>query len=242
VTSPFLSLIIPAYNEEHRLPRTLEQAHRFLSEQSYPSEVIVVENGSQDRTFELAQELVRQYQGLRVIKENQRGKGLAVRSGMLAAQGEFRFMCDVDFSMPVEEINRFIPPALINVDVAIASREAPGAKRYQEPVSRHFIGRAFNIMIRLLALPGFHDTQCGFKCFTAQSAEMLFTKQTITGWTFDVEILYLAKRMGLRIVEIPIPWIYNPESKIHVLRDSIQMALDLIRIRRNARLGIYDRQ
>lgn len=242
MTSPFLSLIIPAYNEEHRLPRTLEQVHRFLSEQSYPSEVIVVENGSQDRTFELAQELARQYQGLRVIKENQRGKGLAVRSGMLAAQGEFRFMCDVDFSMPVEEINRFIPPALINVDVAIASREAPGAKRYQEPASRHFIGRAFNLMIRLLALPGFHDTQCGFKCFTAQSAEMLFTKQTITGWTFDVEILYLAKRMGLQIVEIPIPWIYNPESKIHVLRDSIQMALDLIRIRRNARLGIYDRQ
>jgi glycosyltransferase involved in cell wall biosynthesis len=242
VTPPFLSLIIPAYNEEHRLPRTLEQVHRFLSEQSYPSEVIVVENGSQDRTFELAQELAHQYQGLRVIKENQRGKGLAVRSGMLAAQGKFRFMCDVDFSMPVEEINRFIPPALINVDVAIASREAPGAKRYQEPASRHFIGRAFNLMIRLLALPGFHDTQCGFKCFTAQSAEMLFTKQTITGWTFDVEILYLAKRMGLRIVEIPIPWIYNPESKIHVFRDSIQMALDLIRIRRNARMGIYDRQ
>lgn len=239
---PFLSLILPAYNEEHRLPRTLEKVHRFLSDQSYPSEVIVVENGSQDRTFELAQQLAHQYKGLRVIKENQRGKGLAVRSGMLTAQGEYRFMCDVDFSMPVEEINRFIPPALVNVDVAIASREAPGAKRYHEPASRHFIGRAFNLMIRLLALPGFHDTQCGFKCFTAQSAEMLFTKQTITGWTFDVEILYLAKRLGLQIVEIPIPWIYNPESKVHVFRDSIQMALDLIRIRRNARLGIYDHQ
>lgn len=219
----------------------MEELDGFLRQQSYSCEVIVVENGSQDNTYSLALDLARRYSYLRVFQESRRGKGLAVRRGMIAATGEYRFMCDVDFSMPVSEINRFFPPVLQGADIAIASREAPGARRYQEPVSRHIIGRVFNGLIRLLALPEFHDTQCGFKCFTAQSATHLFAKQTISGWTFDVEILYLAKRLGYRIVEIPIPWTFNPESKVHIWRDSVQMALDLIRIRRNARLGIYDR-
>lgn len=219
----------------------MEELDGFLRQQSYSCEVIVVENGSQDNTYSLALDLARRYSYLRVLQESRRGKGLAVRRGMIAATGEYRFMCDVDFSMPVSEINRFFPPVLQGADIAIASREAPGARRYQEPVSRHIIGRVFNGLIRLLALPEFHDTQCGFKCFTAQSATHLFAKQTISGWTFDVEILYLAKRLGYRIVEIPIPWTFNPESKVHIWRDSVQMALDLIRIRRNARLGLYDR-
>lgn len=231
MNSPYLSVIIPAHNEEHRLPQTLERLFNYLEAQPYCSEVWVVENGSQDQTFALAQELAQQYERLYVLHEEQAGKGLAVQRGMLAARGAFRLMCDADLSMPPQEIERFLPPQLSGADIAIASREAPGAKRYNEPHLRHWIGRVFNLLIRLLLLPQFHDTQCGFKCFTASAAERLFPLQTIKGWTFDVEILYLATRLGMRIVEVPIQWYFNPESKVHVGRDSLRMALDLLYIR-----------
>jgi hypothetical protein len=148
-------------------------------------------------------------------------------------------MCDADFSMPVAEINRFLPPALGAYDVAIASREAPGAVRYNEPAYRHLVGRVFNTLIRRIALPDLQDTQCGFKCFRAAAAEDLFHRQTLTGWSFDVEVLFIARQLGYRIVELPIPWYFNPESKISVLRDSARMALDLLTIRMNALRGRY---
>ncbi len=223
------------------MPATLEQARSFVEAQSYPSEVLVVENGSQDRTLEIAREFARQHPQFTVISEQARGKGLAVKRGMLAAQGDYRFMCDADFSMPAAEINRFLPPALTGVHIAIASREAPGAVRYNEPRYRHLVGRVFNTMIRFLALPGLHDTQCGFKCFRGDVAEDLFRRQTITGWSFDVEILFIARRLGYTVVEVPIPWFFNPDSKVSVLRDSARMALDLINIRLKARQGEYDR-
>ncbi len=160
---------------------------------------------------------------------------------MQAARGEYRFMCDVDLSMPVAEINRFLPPRLDTYDIAIASREAPGAIRYNEPYYRHFVGRIYNGLIRSLALPGLHDTQCGFKCFKGSLVEDLFTRQTLNGWSFDVEILFIARRRGYRIIEVPIPWYYNPHSKISVVRDSLKMGLDLLTIRLNATRGIYDR-
>ena len=235
----FLSIIIPAHNEEQRLANTVAQLTAFLAQQAYPSEVIIVENGSQDRTLELARALAKQYTGLIVLHEDRIGKGLAVQKGMLAAKGDYRFMCDVDFSMPISEINRFFPPTLINADIAIASREAQGAQRFNEPTIRHITGRAFNLMIRILGLPEFHDTQCGFKCFTSQAAERLFPHQTIHGWTFDVEILYLARQAGFRIVEIPIPWFFNPDSKVNLLKDSLKMAIDLLTIRWNAWRGLY---
>lgn len=228
---PFLSVIIPAHNEEHRLPHTIEKLFAYLSSQTYLFDVWIVENGSEDQTLRLAQELVRRYERLHVLHEEARGKGLAVRRGMLTAQGDYRMMCDADLSMPPDEIGRFLPPQLTGVDIAIASRESPGAKRYNEPHLRHWVGRIFNLLIRLLLLPQFHDTQCGFKCFTAAAAERLFPLQTITGWTFDVEILYLATRLGLCIQEVPIQWYFNPESKVHVGRDSLRMALDLLYIR-----------
>ncbi len=237
----FLSIIIPAYNEERRLPVTLAQAYDFLQQQPYRGEVLVVENGSQDRTFEIAQEFAREHQGFCVLSEASRGKGSAVKRGMLAASGEYRFMCDADFSMPIAEINRFLPPALTGFDVAIASREAPGAVRYQEPPYRHRVGRVFNGLIRLLALPGLHDTQCGFKCFRAPVALDLFGRQTLSGWSFDVELLFIAHLLGYRIVELPIPWYFNPDSKVSVVRDSLRMAVDLVRIRLNSLRGVYDR-
>jgi glycosyltransferase involved in cell wall biosynthesis len=241
LSAPFLSIIIPAYNEEDRLPNTLEQAFNFIQNQPYSAEVLVVENGSQDRTFEVAQAFTDQYPQLRVYQEAGRGKGLAVKRGMLEACGEYRFMCDADLSMPITEISRFLPPALENKDIAIASREAQGATRYNEPLYRHWGGRGVNAMIRLLVLPGLHDTQCGFKCFRREAAVDLFGSMTLSGWSFDVEILYLARLRGWSMAEVPIPWYFDPESKVSALQDSIKMFRDILQLRRNHRNGVYNR-
>jgi len=238
--STFLSIVIPAHNEESRLPGTLEQVFHFLGKQSFLSEVIVVENGSSDRTFEIAQEFAKQNANLRVIQNDWRGKGLAVQRGVKEAKGEYIFLCDADLSMPIDEISKFIPPQLPKVDIAIASREAPGAVRYHEPYYRHFTGRVFNTLIRLLVLPSLQDTQCGFKCIRTEVARDIFNYQTLTGWAFDVELLYIARQRGHQIVEIPIHWYFNADSKISIFRDSLRMFLDLLLIRRNARRGLYD--
>jgi len=212
VTQPRLSIIIPAYNEENRLPNTLEQVFNFIQKQKYLTEVLIVENGSSDRT------------------------------GMLRAVGQYRFMCDADLSMPIAEINRFLPPALGDFDIAIASREAPGSVRYDEPGYRHWGGRGTNLLIRLLALPGLHDTQCGFKMFRSDIAEDVFRYQTITNWSFDIELLYIARLRGYHIREIPIPWYFNAETKLNPIRDAFYMVFDILTIRRNAFLKIYDPQ
>ena len=239
---PFLSLIIPAHNEEIRLPGTLQDIDQFLSKQAYSSEVVVVENGSLDRTLEIARSFEARLSYLRVFHEDQSGKGRAVQRGMLEARGEYRFFCDVDFSMPIREINRFIPPALQDVDVAIGSREAPGAVRYNEPAYRHLAGRVFNSLVRLAALPGLQDTQCGFKCFRGPLAVEIFKRQTMMGWSFDVEVLFIAQHWGYKIVEVPIPWYYKTQSHIRMFHDSWRMALDILAIRRRARQGQYDSQ
>jgi glycosyltransferase involved in cell wall biosynthesis len=237
---PFLSIIIPAHNEEERLPASLETIHAFLQTQPYAAEIIVVENGSNDRTYEIARAYTERIPYLRVLKESARGKGLAVRAGMLAARGQYRFFADTDLSMPIEQVNRFIPPALPGMQIAIGSREAPGSVRYEEPQFRHVVGRVFNTIVRVMALPGLNDTQAGFKCFRGDLAEELFSAQTMTGWSFDVEVLFIARKRGYCIVEVPIDWYFDPHSKIKVLRDSIRMFTDLLKIRQNAREGVYD--
>lgn len=236
---PFLSIIIPAHNEESRLPRSLGQVFAFLENQPYSSEVLVVENASTDRTLETAQKMALHFPDLRVLHEDLPGKGRAIRRGMLAARGEYRFIADADFSMPVEEISRFLPPA-VQCDIAIASREAAGAVRFDEPAYRHLTGRVFNFFIRALVLPGLQDTQCGFKCFHSRVAEDIFRYQTLTGWSFDVELLAIARRRGYTIREIGIPWHFDKGSKVNVLRHSWRMFLDLLTIRRNLRRGVYD--
>ena len=241
MSAPFVSVIIPAHNEETRLPHTLEQVLAFLKEQVYTSEVLVVENGSSDRTFEIAEAFARQHPSLRVLRETQRGKGLAVRRGMLDARGEYRFMCDADLSMSIDQINHFIPPAIENVDIAIGSREAAGAVRYDEPFYRHLGGRAINLAIRLLILPGLQDTQCGFKCFRAAAAEQVFRRQTLPGWSFDIELLYIAQRLNQKVREIPIHWRFNAETKLSAVQDALRMVRDIFIIHRNARRGDYDR-
>jgi glycosyltransferase involved in cell wall biosynthesis len=237
--SPFLSIIIPAYNEENRLPNTLAQVLDFIQTQPFETEVLVVENGSQDRTLQIAQEYAATHTRFQVIHETERGKGRAVKRGMLEAGGKFRFMCDADLSMPVGEIPRFLPPQLVEYDIAIASREAPGSVRYHEPAYRHLGGRLINLMIRLLALPDLQDTQCGFKCLRDEVAKDLFGSLSLTGWSFDIEMLYLARLKGYRIVEVPIPWYFNTDSKVNPLKDSAKMALDILKMRWNVRRGYY---
>jgi len=249
----FLSIIIPAHNEEHRLPKSLKMVLSFLQEQPYQAEIIIVENGSHDRTAEIAQSFVERHDNLHLIREAQAGKGLAVRRGMLEANGDYRFICDADLSMPIEEINRFLPPNLQNFDIAIASREVPGAVRYGEPLYRHFIGRAFNWLVRLIAVPGIHDTQCGFKAFRREAARDLFENMLLyqldasapvkgallTG--FDVEILFMARKWGYQIVEVPVHWSYGAESKVHPIRDSWRNLRDVLLVRWNDLRGRYAR-
>ena len=236
--NPFLSIVIPAYNEQNRLPGTLENVFNFLKEQPYSFEVIVVENGSTDHTYEIAMGFTKQHDQMRVL-QSEKGKGTAVQKGMLAATGEFRFICDADLSMPVEELVKFLPPALQQFDIAIGTREAKESVRYNEPSYRHWGGRGLNFLIQTLILPGLNDTQCGFKCFRGEVADDLFTRQTMGGWSFDIELLYIARRHGYSIVEIPIHWYHFSDSKVSALPDAIRVISDIFRIHANARRGMY---
>lgn len=237
---PFLSIIIPAHNEAKRLPPSLEKIDTFLQRQDYSSEVIVVENGSADSTFQIAKAFEQKMPNLRVFHEEARGKGLAIKRGMLEAQGEYRFLCDADLSMPIEQVNRFLPPALGSLDVAIGSREVEGAQRFNEPPYRHFIGRIFNTMVRLLVLPGLQDTQCGFKCFRDEVAETVFPLQHLDGMSFDAEVLFIARKKGFKIVEVPIDWYHDPDSRVRLVKDSLRMGWDLLSIRWRDVMGKYD--
>ncbi len=172
-------------------------------------------------------------------REPHRGKGGAVKAGMLASPAEYRFLCDADFSMPVDEVSRFLPPYLEGVDIAIGTREGPGAVRVGEPESRHVMGRVFNTVIQTLLLPGVADSQCGFKCFSAKAVDELFDRVTIDGFAFDVEVLFLARKAGYRIVDVPITWHYMDASKVSPVRDTIGMVNEVLRIRRNYVLGKY---
>ena len=240
MSTPFLSIIIPAHNEAERLPTSLGAVKRFISFLPFETEVIVVENNSSDATAEIVREWMKTMPQLRLISLAQPGKGNAIRSGMLAAQGDYRFMADADFSMPVEEIRKFLSGGKPLAPVAIASREAPGSKRIGEPFYRHLIGRVYNFLVRMLVLPGLQDTQCGFKCFSAEAARAIFPLQRLEGWSFDVEVLTIARQLGFEIKQVPITWHYQPGSRMHLLGDSLQMAKDLFTIRQYKKKGLYN--
>jgi dolichyl-phosphate beta-glucosyltransferase len=237
---PALSIIIPAYNEEKRLPISLQDLRSFLAEWQVSVEVIVVDNASTDATAAIIGRMIADWPALRLIHIAPPGKGLAVREGLLAARGEYSFFCDADFSMPVREIMKFFPPQLDDVEVAIATREGTSARRIGEPLRRHIMGRVYNALVRNLVLPGIQDSQCGFKCIRADIGRRLAVLQTVHGWGFDVELLAVARHLGYRVVEVPIDWYYAPSSRIHPLRDSWRMTRDLLVVRRNLRLGSYD--
>lgn len=234
-----LSVVIPAYNEAERLPRTVAQLLAFLDAQRASAEILVVENGSTDGTGEVAEQLALNDERVRVIHLANRGKGLAVRTGMLAAAGRFLVEFDADSSVGADQIPGLVEVLEAGADIAIGSREAPGAKRIGEPSYRHLMGRAFNALVRWLALPGLNDSQCGFKAFRREAAEDLFRRQVIDGWGFDVEVLYVAQRRGYTIREVPVIWYYGASSRVRPVHDAIAMVGELLMIRRNAMRGVY---
>ena len=232
---PFLSVVIPAYNEEERLPPTLARIGEYLAEQSYESEIVVVDNASSDRTSDVARP-----SGATVLAEPRRGKGAAVRTGMLAARGEYILFSDADLSTPIEEVERLLEALRRGHDIAIASRGLAESKLpVRQPWYRELVGRVGNVVVRLAAVHGIADTQCGFKLFPREVAHRLFGAQLMTGIAFDMEILFLAQRLGLRIAEVPVTWVDSPDTRISRVRDSLDALKDLARIRWNWLRGRY---
>jgi glycosyltransferase involved in cell wall biosynthesis len=238
-SGPFLSVVIPAYNEEARIASTLDAVTRHLQGCPFSREVLVVDDGSTDGTARLVQTFIDSHPGVYLVRVPHGGKGWAVKHGMLQARGQYRFLCDADLSMPIEHLSRFLPPQCPASDIVIGSREVPGARRIGEPWRRHLMGRVFNFLVRTLTVPGIQDTQCGFKCFKGQAARELATLQKLKGFSFDAELLFLARKRGLSIAEIPIDWYYRSNSKVRPLRDSLRMVLDLLSIRWNSLRGRY---
>lgn len=234
-----LSIVVPAYNEGWRLPETLATLFSFLASQSYKAEVIVVENGSSDNTSSVVERLIPRYGSLRLFSIKAAGKGRAVRAGVLNAAGESIFLCDADLSTPATEIRRFLEALHSGYDIVVGSREGAGAIRYGEPEYRHVMGRVFNRTVQALAVPNIEDTQCGFKAFAAPCAHELFSRQTLSGWAFDVEILFLARKLGYRVAELPVEWRFNNDTKVRALPDTWAMLRDIFTIRGNDLLGRY---
>ena len=232
-----LSLVIPAFNEARQLPSTLAALVAFLERQSWRWDIRVVDDGSTDDTAGVVETFAANDPRIVLQREPHRGKGGAVKAGLLAAGGEFRFLCDADLSMPPQELVRFMPPVLRDVDIAIGSREGAGAHRVGEPWRRHATGRAFNFLIQRLVLDGISDTQCGFKMFTARAVDAVFPHVTLDGWAFDVEVLAIARALGLRTVPVPIEWHFRPTSQLSVLHDGPRMFRDLLRVRDRVRRG-----
>ena len=236
-----LSIVIPTYNEEPLISGTLGQVADFLSTQGYTWEVVVADDGSTDATARLVGDFAQDHPQVRLLSLSHHGKGWAVREGMLEAKGQYRFLCDADLSMPIEQVERFLPPQAQGLDLAIGSREAPGARRIGEPAYRHMMGRFYNALVRILAVPGLRDTQCGFKCFRGEIVPLLFRRESMEGFAFDVEVLFLARKEKLNIGEIGIDWHFRQGSKVRPLRDAFTMTCDLLNIRWRNWRGRYDR-
>ena len=236
----YLSVVIPARNERSRIERTLTSLREYLSAQSYSWEVVVCDDGSDDDTARLVEPMADD-DLIRLVTLPHRGKGAAVRAGMLAARGRLRMMCDADLAMPVEQIADFVESIEEGRDIVIGSRQVQGAQRIDEPAARHLMGRLFNLCVRLLAVRGFQDTQCGFKCFREEAALAVFPLQRTAGFGFDVEILHLATRAGLNVEEIPIRWHHQRDSKVRPLLDPFLMFGDVLCIRIRSALGTYNR-
>jgi len=235
MTEPALSVVVPALNEEDRLPRTLERIASHLGRRGGGYEVVVVDDGSRDRTAERAQAA-----GATVLRnEANRGKGYAVRRGMLAARGTRRLMTDADLSTPIEELDRLAARMDEGHDVVIGSRALPGARiEVRQPWYRENMGRLFNLFVRALAVPGVMDTQCGFKLFSAAAARDVFSSARLDGFSFDVEALFLARRKGYRIAEVPVVWRNDAASRVSLVRGFLAFP-DLLRIRANDWSGRY---
>jgi len=239
-----LSIVVPAYNEEHRISPTLDRLHAFLSNQPLRYEIVVVDDGSRDGTCAVVEQASARIANLRLVRQSPNaGKGAAVRRGMLAARGQIRVMCDADCSMPPEELPRLLAPIIAcTAEISIGSRYADGARTdVKQPMYRVLWSRLCNKVIQRSLVPGIRDTQCGFKAFTAEAARDLFKRATIDGWAFDLEILALAKRRGFAIAEVGIEWKDDNRSRVNPLEDMWKVIREAITIRRNLKKGLYNR-
>ena len=239
-----LSIVVPTYNESDRIERTLDDLTGFLSKKDFKWEIIVSDDGSTDDTLCLIDSWINSSQifmngEIRKLSLPHEGKGSAVKVGMLAAEGELRFMCDADFAMSADQIDDFLINMDQGYDIVIGSREISGATRLNEPLIRHLMGRIFNFLVSLIAVKGFKDTQCGYKCFSAVSANTLFSAQKLTGWSFDVEILMLARKKSMKILEMPILWHHRDKSKVSAISASVEMIRDTILTRIRYITGDY---
>jgi dolichyl-phosphate beta-glucosyltransferase len=238
-----LSIIVPAYNEEHRLPPTLDRLHAFLSAQRLRYEIVIVDDGSKDKTCDVVEAAMTRIPNLRLVRQlPNRGKGAAVRRGMLAARGQIRVMCDADCSMPPEQLPRLLAPLVAcKAEIAIGSRYADGAKTdVKQPFYRVLWSRLANKVIQRSLVPGIRDTQCGFKAFTAEAARDLFKRGKIDGWAFDLEILALARRRGFAIEEVGVEWMDDNRSRINPLKDLWKVIREAMTIRKNLKSGVYN--
>ena len=237
---PFLTVVIPAYNEEARIEASVRRVAEHLSGKAYSWEITVVDDGSTDRTAGIVSRLAGENPKIRLLRIPHGGKGAAVKHGMLESDAEWRFLCDADLSMPPEQVDRFFrgDDGMPSFDISIGSREAPGARRLDEPFSRHLIGRVFNRLVRVFAVRGLDDTQCGFKLFRGDVARALFGWQRLPGFAFDVEVLYLARKSGFSIGEIAIDWYHHGGSKVNLTKGASAFA-DILKVRLNDLLGRY---
>lgn len=241
-TEIHLSVVIPAFNEEERLPQTLAQVEDYLAHMPYRSEILVVDDGSLDRTAQTVLERLGKSCNLRLLQHPDRsnhGKGAAVRLGMENACGRFRLFMDADNSTTIDQVERFWAWLERGYDIVIGSRQAPGARiPVRQPLPKELAGRAGNFLIRLLAVPGIRDTQAGFKLFTERSARAIFPRLTIDRWGFDIEALVIARTRGYMIREVPITWTNVPGSKVS-WASYFQVLAEIRKIRRNLRRGFY---
>src|SRR5215470_7625354 len=240
--NPALSVIIPSYNEELRLPASLQQIASYIEKSGRETEVIVVDDGSNDKTAAVAESFRRRIPTLRVVANGEnRGKGYSVRHGMQEARGDIVLFTDADLSAPIEEADKLIE-VLADKDVAIGSRALDRSLiAVHESGFREFAGIIFNKIVRLVLWLPFVDTQCGFKAFRRERCKIIFVQQRIDRFGFAPELLYLARHHGLKSVEIPVRWAHSPATKVNMLRDSVQMFLDVFVIRWNALCGRYRR-
>ena len=236
---PFLSIVVPAYNEARRLPQTLDSLRKFGREFTRTYEVLFVVERSRDGTLEIASEAARQQENFLAIDNGpQRGKGHAVRSGMLRAKGTHVFYMDADLSVPLEEITAFLAHFTEHPDddVLVGNRQHARSRIVRrQSALRESMGKSFNRLLQSLGLASLHDTQCGFKAFRHAAAQAIFSRQKLDGFAFDVEVLLLAERLGFRIADLPVEWRNSPDSRVRLVRDSLAMLRDLVRVRRSTR-------
>lgn len=245
----YLSVVVPAYNEESNFKKgILEEVPKYLQKQNYPYELLIVDDGSEDDTAKLAQSFAKKHTNVSVIKNPHQGKAETVKTGVMAAKGELILFTDFDQATPIWEVERLLP-FFPEYDIVIGSRQLPGAKREKEPIYRHLMGLGFNLVVQTIAVRGIWDTQAGFKCLKGDVAKKLFEKLKVYGkgkkikgalvTAFDVELLFIAKKMGYKIKEVPIIWHHVATSRVNPLKDSLRMFRDVVKIRLNDLRGIY---